>query len=628
MNSFIVRLENFYRMTKDDGNRMDINRNHYVIPKYQREYAWDNNMIIDLINDIEDRDKFLGIIILDSVDDHYEIIDGQQRITTCYMILAAIYNAYLTSPREQERIKSILQPFGENVLVNDSIGDYLTIQDNRINITISDDIVTDIYCQREVFLRAYKCIEESINDLAEQNKLRNFYRKLRDCKFLILVNDDHGSTKPVEQMFLDINEKSKLLEPADIFKGHCFENFDDEYADDLKELWVALKKCSISFRKFGIKDLNEYIYDYLLITDNNKITEKLKLNGKHYLYGYDMDATENLLKQMIAYGEAVARLYENIEKNGYYFEDLCLDAKNYKATKDHKILKEMFKDILGFDSQYCKLPIMYLVFVLSNNSTLVNEMQFDTFKRVITNLYVYAVLFALSSNKKSKQAIDYSIRDTLNGDDDVLINVLGKAKGLRESRIEKFSLPSKCSSYETLACIYSIMDNYVSADNWLTKKYNRNDEINLEHFVMPDNDSCKVDWIRENKERTVFSIPVRKSLAKEYKKYTVNYLLIDEELNRSLHSYDIVEKIKLIKQWFHAEDDYSCLPKHIQIVINFIENMYLYQELVEMKNRDESDEEVFGNKYFEFLEEFFSEQKQSSLLILLKKGFEDAFQNR
>lgn len=54
-------------------------------------------------------------------------------------------------------------------------------------------------------------------------------------------------------MFLDINEKSKLLDPADIFKGHCFENFDDEYADDLKELWVELKKCSISFKKFWNK---------------------------------------------------------------------------------------------------------------------------------------------------------------------------------------------------------------------------------------------------------------------------------------------------------------------------------------------------------------------------------------
>lgn len=627
MNSFIVRLEDFYRMTKDDRNRMDINKSHYVIPKYQREYAWDDTMILDLINDIEDKDKFLGIIILDAVDDHYEIIDGQQRITTCYMILVALYNAYLTSPREQERIKSIIQPYGDNILVNDSIGEYLTIRENRIEITISEDLSIDIYCQREDFLRAYKCVEKAVNNFAEQNKLRNFYRKLRDCKFLILVNDDHGSTKPVEQMFLDINEKSKLLDPADIFKGHCFENFDDEYADDLKELWVELKKCSISFKKFGIKNLSEYIYDYLLITDNNKITEKLKINGKHYLYGYDMDATENLLKQMIAYGESVVCLYENIDKNEYYFEDLCLDAKNYKATKDHKILKAMFKDILSLDAQYCKLPVMYMVSVLSANSALVNEMQFDTFKRIITNLYVYAVLFALSSNKKSKQVIDYTIRNALNGDGDVLINTLKKAKELRESRIDEFTLPSKCSNFEMLACIYSIMDNYVSSDNWITRKYDRDDDVNLEHFVMPDNDSYVVNWIRENEERTIIPIPIRKTLVKEYKKYTVNYLLIDEKLNRLLRNYDIVEKIKLIKEWFRVVNDYSCLPKHIRIFIEYIEKMDLYQELVEMKSEDESDKEIFGRKYFEFLDEFFSEQNQSSLLVVLKKGFETTFHN-
>ena len=183
MNSFIVRLEDFYRMTKDDRNRIDINKSHYVIPKYQREYAWDDTMILVLINDIEDKDKFLGIIILDAVDDHYEIIDGQQRITTCYMILVALYNAYLTSPREQERIKSIIQPYGDNILVNDSIGEYLTIRENRIEITISEDLSIDIYCQREDFLRAYKCVEKAVNNFAEQNKLRNFYRKLRDCKF-------------------------------------------------------------------------------------------------------------------------------------------------------------------------------------------------------------------------------------------------------------------------------------------------------------------------------------------------------------------------------------------------------------------------------------------------------------
>lgn len=51
-----------------------------------------------------------------------------------------------------------------------------------------------------------------------------------------------------------------------------------------------------------------------------------------------------------------------------------------------------------------------------------------------------AVLFALSSNKKSKQVIDYTIRNALNGDGDVLINTLKKAKELRESRIDEFTL--------------------------------------------------------------------------------------------------------------------------------------------------------------------------------------------
>ena len=89
--------------------------------------------------------------------------------------------------------------------------------------------------------------------------------------------------------------------------------------------------------------------------------------------------------------------------------------------------------------------------------------------------------------------------------------------------------------------------------------------------------------------------------------------MIDEKLNSLLRNYDIVEKIKLIKDWFRVVNDYSCLPKHIRIFIEYIEKMDLYQELVEMKSEDEPDKEIFGRKYFEFLDEFFSEQNQSSL---------------
>ena len=103
--------------------------------------------------------------------------------------------------------------------------------------------------------------------------------------------------------------------------------------------------------------------------------------------------------------------------------------------------------------------------------------------------------------------------------------------------------------------------------------------------------------------------------------------MLNEELNRSLHSYDIIEKIKLIKQWFKAEGDDERLPKHIRIIIRFIEKMELYKELVKLKDQDEADKERIGNKYFEFLEDYFGDQRKNALLVELRKGFQESFQN-
>ena len=40
MDSFIIKLENFFRMVRDDGSVLDPRRSSYIIPKYQREYTW------------------------------------------------------------------------------------------------------------------------------------------------------------------------------------------------------------------------------------------------------------------------------------------------------------------------------------------------------------------------------------------------------------------------------------------------------------------------------------------------------------------------------------------------------------------------------------------------------------
>jgi len=71
----------------------------YVIPKYQREYTWSTQHWKDLYDDISENDLgyFIGsIICIDNAVDAFEstpleVVDGQQRLTTLSILLAAIY---------------------------------------------------------------------------------------------------------------------------------------------------------------------------------------------------------------------------------------------------------------------------------------------------------------------------------------------------------------------------------------------------------------------------------------------------------------------------------------------------------------------------------------------------------
>lgn len=84
----------------------------YEVPVYQRPYSWDKEQVEILLNDIaeayasEDKEEgyYTGNIIVYDVDDKvngiiskYDIIDGQQRITTFSLILLSVYYLALIS---------------------------------------------------------------------------------------------------------------------------------------------------------------------------------------------------------------------------------------------------------------------------------------------------------------------------------------------------------------------------------------------------------------------------------------------------------------------------------------------------------------------------------------------------
>ena len=72
----------------------------YNIPSFQRPYSWTEDQTRELFNDLHDfyveesseEQYFLGSIVLVKEDDkpHSEVIDGQQRLTTLTILLAAL----------------------------------------------------------------------------------------------------------------------------------------------------------------------------------------------------------------------------------------------------------------------------------------------------------------------------------------------------------------------------------------------------------------------------------------------------------------------------------------------------------------------------------------------------------
>ena len=80
-----------------------LSQDHYIIPIYQRNYAWGEVEIEALLTDIKnamdrtpDKNYYVGSLIVFKRDDgKFEVIDGQQRLTTLTLIVKVLKNSQL-----------------------------------------------------------------------------------------------------------------------------------------------------------------------------------------------------------------------------------------------------------------------------------------------------------------------------------------------------------------------------------------------------------------------------------------------------------------------------------------------------------------------------------------------------
>lgn len=621
MKSFVVKMGDFFTLDRSgapNGDNFATDKRHFLIPMYQREYKWGEPKIQCLINDIANHEKFLGIIILDENASAHEIVDGQQRITTCFLMLMAMYNLYSGQPREQQNILNLMQPYNGNfVLSNDSVGEYINISGGQMNLCIVD--ANDMFFQKNKFIAAYQIIYNALFEMKENNTLRAFQQKLRDCEVLVMINIIHTDTQPIEQVFLDINEKSQLLDVEDIFKGHCFENFsDDNLHLELRQHWANLKRVGIRFGPFGYKDLSQYIYHYLLAYQDKKLPEDLSPNGTHILAGKTMDDTETLLKFMIEYGEKILSFRAAVSQNEYRFVDICPNSQAYGNTSDHIALKRMAIEILDASSSlYQKLPFFVLVHILSTQN-FGEALTHDAIRRIFTNIYIYSSLFVARGGKKSKGDIDLSVRDALSSDNPVS-NTINAAKQLRKALVDAFEFKSNFKS-EALEFVFSVIDLYNANQNWLVNKYTNDNGSTLEHFIIPANRGRMVKW----RSQTDFEFSITNNHIAQYKNRAYNNIILPRDLNEQLEHDDIVSKIADIRRWFASRQ--TNLPPHIALFIEHIEALPTYKEILHCKETPTLHDTIEA-AYNSFIEEYFSEEKQNILRFKIQRAFHDAFRN-
>ena len=81
------------RIVTDDNNLFDI-EGKYEIPLYQRAFAWEESQLVEFVEDIndiaDDSNYYIGTLIVSKNGNKYEVVDGQQRLTSLYLLLSCL----------------------------------------------------------------------------------------------------------------------------------------------------------------------------------------------------------------------------------------------------------------------------------------------------------------------------------------------------------------------------------------------------------------------------------------------------------------------------------------------------------------------------------------------------------
>lgn len=208
----------------------EIFQDKYVVPIYQRKYSWTDKEIEQLLEDIinrEENDKyFLGTLTVDKKEDgSYEVIDGQQRLTTLCLIMIYLNKHIDGLDKNIDNMPS----FEARQIYDNAINSLKNIKENE-EITGYEDNVKEIY-------DGYRCIENYFKN--NDSNSDKFLKKL-DNTFLVRVQVPKNTD--LNHYFEIMNTRGEQLELHHIAKAKFLNAIKDN--NDKKTASIIWDACS------------------------------------------------------------------------------------------------------------------------------------------------------------------------------------------------------------------------------------------------------------------------------------------------------------------------------------------------------------------------------------------------
>lgn len=314
----------------------------YIIPCFQREYSWDEEEIKGLIDDIKllKKDYCLGVITIKQSKKYKELIDGQQRLITLYMI--AIRCKYIYK-KEEIKIDSELT-FILNKNLN-GLKYLLKGNEERVNSNL---------------LRGWKLVDKHIKKI---EKAGIDIRKSLEGNYIYVYEINLNDTIDINHYFEVMNSRGVQLSRSDIIKSYLMNKFDQDSENQarLNYMWYIFEKMDTKsnsikeFETISTKYKNEYKSINTIINNysRSKDNEKTDKNEDMSILNFEF---------FLLY---VIRLY-NKRDNLPCDYDGEFNIKDMIAEYEETFEKATKEEIISFLNFMIKIKTVYNQFVVKN----------------------------------------------------------------------------------------------------------------------------------------------------------------------------------------------------------------------------------------------------------------------